>query len=644
MSTVVPPHPPQEENALVKTGGDSLLARVDSPEDLRRLSEEDLPRLAEEVRKFTIASVAETGGHLGASLGVVELTTAIHYVFDTPHDRLIWDVGHQSYPHKILTGRKNQMGGLRTQGGISGFTKRDESPYDPFGAGHSSTSISAALGMALAARAKGEKRRAIAVIGDGALSAGLAFEALNNAGHEDPKNLIVILNDNEMSISKNVGALSNYLSRILSGRVYSKFRNGAETVLEKISPDLKEAARRAEGHVKGMFTPGTLFEELGFTYFGPVDGHDFNQLIPTLQNIKRLESPILLHVVTRKGKGYAPAEHNPCTYHGVRPFDPATGEIAKERNPAPSFTKVFAERLTELAHADQRINAITAAMPEGTGLNLFEQRFPGRFFDVGIAEQHAVTFAAGLAAEGLIPVVAIYSTFLQRAYDQIIHDVALQGLPVVFALDRGGLVGADGATHAGAYDMAFLRTVPGLSLMAPADENELRNMLTAAVALGKPVALRYPRGKALGLPEEEIAPTPYGVGRKLRDGKEASIAAVGSMVHPALAAAEILAEEGIHAAVYDMRWIKPLDENMLREAAAAPFLLTVEEGTVCGGFGSGVLEFLAADGLLGNGLTAKIAGIPDRYIPHGSPRDLLAELGLSAEGIAAAVRDGVKGT
>ena len=617
------------------------LELIDDPSALRGLTEEDLPKLASAVRAFTIDTVAKTGGHLGASLGVVELTIALHYVFNTPEDRLLWDVGHQSYPHKILTGRRTQLHTLRQPHGLSGFTKRSESPYDPFGAGHSSTSISAALGMAMANHQLGNKRKAIAVIGDGAMSAGMAFEALNNAGrYKDDINLIVILNDNEMSISPNVGALSSYLSRILSGRMYTRFKDGTGKVLGKISTPLLGAARRAEEHVKGMLTPGTLFEELGFDYFGPVNGHDFSQLLPTLRNIKMLEGPILLHVVTQKGKGFAPAEANPCTYHGVPPFDRQTGAIPHS-NDQPTYTKIFSTTLVALARKNPKIMAITAAMPEGTGLSDFQETFPDRFFDVGIAEQHAVTFAAGLACEGYIPVVAIYSTFLQRGYDQIMHDVVLQALPVVFVLDRAGLVGADGPTHAGTFDLSFLRTMPDLVIMAPADENELRCMLATAMVLGKPVAIRYPKGVTLGLDPQPIDILPVGIGRCLREGTQVALVAVGSLVHPAHQAAILLEKEGISVSVFDFRFIKPLDKQRLRQAAQHPYLATLEENSICGGFGSAVLEFLAHDGLLDAGQKVRIWGLPDRFISQGSQNALRAELQLDAEGIAQRVRQWV---
>jgi 1-deoxy-D-xylulose-5-phosphate synthase len=615
---------------------------IQDPRALRLLSEEELPHLADWVRTLTIDTVARTGGHLGASLGVVELTIALHYVFNTPDDRLIWDVGHQSYPHKILTGRREQMHTLRQRHGLSGFTKRSESVYDPFGAGHSSTSISAALGMAMANHHLGNDRKAIAVIGDGAMSAGMAFEALNNAGrYKEDLNLLVILNDNEMSISPNVGALSSYLSRILSGRVYTRLKDGTGKVLGKISTPLLGAARRAEEHMKGILTPGMLFEELGLDYFGPINGHDFGQLLPTLRNIKALRGPVLLHVVTQKGKGYAPAEANPCTYHGVPPFDRQTGVIPQESG-KPTYTSVFSETLLELARKHDKIMAITAAMPEGTGLSAFQESFPERFFDVGIAEQHAVTFAAGLACEGYIPVVAIYDTFLQRGYDQLIHDVVLQHLPVIFVLDRAGLVGADGPTHAGTMDLTFLRAVPELIIMAPGDEHELRSMLTSAVALGKPVAIRYPKGCTLGLPRRPVEMIPVGVGRCLRSGEQVALAAVGSMVYPALQAAEILAAEGISVEVCDFRFVKPLDGQLLRQAARLPYLATLEENTVCGGFGAAVLEFLARDGLLDGGRQVRNWGLPDQFVPQGSQSALLAELQLDAMGIAERVRQWLK--
>lgn len=620
----------------------SLLETIHEPHQLRALPEQALRQLADELREFTIDSVSKTGGHLGASLGVVELTIALHYIFDTPEDRLIWDVGHQSYPHKILTGRRNRMETLRQRHGLSGFTNRTESRYDPFGAGHSSTSISAALGMALASRHQGSKRHSIAVIGDGAMTAGMVFEALNNAGeYQKEINMIVILNDNEMSISANVGAFSAYLSRIMSGRMYTRFKGGTGKVLGRISPPLLDAARKAEEHMKGMLTPGTLFEELGFDYFGPIDGHDFNQLLPTLRNVKQLPGPILVHVITKKGKGFIPAEHNPCTYHGVSPFDRSQG-ILPARDVTPSYTQVFSDTLVELAQTNPKIMAITAAMPEGTGLTEFNERFPDRCFDVGIAEQHAVTFAAGLACEGYIPVVAIYSTFLQRAYDQIIHDVVLQKLPVVFALDRAGLVGSDGPTHAGVFDLSFLRAIPDLVLMAPADENELRHMLATAIALGGPVAIRYPRGAAMNLPQEPIKILATGIGRILKEGSDLSLIAVGQPVHVALQAALKLEQEGISVGVYDGRFIKPLDVELIRKAAKTKILVTVEENTLLGGFGAAVLECLAQDGQLDQGIKIRNWAIPDRFIPHGSQSELRAELELDQAGIIKRIRQLLK--
>lgn len=622
----------------------SILDKIDTPSALRDLREDELVRLAEELREFTIDTVSRTGGHLGASLGVIELTIALHRVFNTPKDILIWDVGHQSYPHKILTGRRKQMASLRQRGGLSGFTNRAESPYDPFGAGHSSTSISAALGFAIANKLADGNRWSIAIIGDGAMSAGMAFEALNNAGqYKNELDLLVILNDNEMSISRNVGALSAYLSRILSGPVYTRIKGGTSKVLGAISLPLLDAARRAEEHMKGMLIPGTLFEELGMKYFGPIDGHDFRQLLPTLKNIKELNGPLLLHVITRKGKGFPPAEVNPCTYHGVSPFDRKRG-VLPANGIKPTYTQIFSDTLIQLAQGNPKICAITAAMPEGTGLSAFHERFPHRFFDVGIAEQHAVTFAAGLACEGYIPVVAIYSSFLQRAFDQVAHDVVLQKLPVVFALDRAGVVGEDGPTHAGFYDLTFLRSLPELVIMAPADDNQLRHMLKTAVELGGPVAIRYPRGTALTSEKaQKPEPMAIGSGRVLCEGEHVSVLAIGATVHPAFLAAEKLRHEGIRVGVYDLRFIKPLDENLIRHAAStAPVVLTVEENTVCGGVGAAVLEFLAANGLLDHGLKIRNLGVPDRIVPHGSPQILRSELKLDASGIENVIRDLLK--
>ncbi|HAT49554.1 MAG: 1-deoxy-D-xylulose-5-phosphate synthase [Nitrospirae bacterium] len=617
-----------------------ILDKITHPSVLRDLREDELVRLAEELRELTIDVVSRTGGHLGASLGVVELTIALHRVFNTPKDLLIWDVGHQSYPHKILTGRRHQMSTLRQRGGLAGFTNRTESPFDPFGTGHSSTSISAALGFAIANKLDGGDRWSIAVIGDGAMSAGMAFEALNNAGqYKNDLDLLVVLNDNEMSISRNVGAMSAYLNRILSGPVYTRLKGGTGKVLGAISLPLLDAARRAEEHMKGMLIPGTLFEELGMKYFGPIDGHDFRQLLPTLKNIRELNGPLLLHVVTKKGKGFPPAEVNPCTYHGVSPFDRTKGVLATNGT-KPTYTQVFSDTLIGLAKENPKICAITAAMPEGTGLSGFHEHFPDRFFDVGIAEQHAVTFAAGLACDGYIPVVAIYSTFMQRAFDQVAHDVVLQKLPVIFALDRAGIVGEDGPTHAGIYDLTFLRALPDLVIMAPADDNQLRHMLFTAIHLGKPVAIRYPRGTALSLePPQTPTAIPIGSGRVLYEGDQVSILAVGSMVHPAFLAAQKLQSEGIRVGVYDLRFIKPLDADLIRRAVAtASIVLTVEENTVCGGFGAAVLEFLAADGLLERGLKVRNLGVPDRITPHGAPNLLRNELKLDTDGIIETIR------
>ncbi|MBF0133067.1 MAG: 1-deoxy-D-xylulose-5-phosphate synthase [Magnetococcales bacterium] len=617
-----------------------ILDKITHPSVLRDLREDELVRLAEELRELTIDVVSRTGGHLGASLGVVELTIALHRVFNTPKDLLIWDVGHQSYPHKILTGRRHQMSTLRQRGGLAGFTNRTESPFDPFGTGHSSTSISAALGFAIANKLDGGDRWSIAVIGDGAMSAGMAFEALNNAGqYKNDLDLLVVLNDNEMSISRNVGAMSAYLNRILSGPVYTRLKGGTGKVLGAISLPLLDAARRAEEHMKGMLIPGTLFEELGMKYFGPIDGHDFRQLLPTLKNIRELNGPLLLHVVTKKGKGFPPAEVNPCTYHGVSPFDRTKGVLATNGT-KPTYTQVFSDTLIGLAKENPKICAITAAMPEGTGLSGFHEHFPDRFFDVGIAEQHAVTFAAGLACDGYIPVVAIYSTFMQRAFDQVAHDVVLQKLPVIFALDRAGIVGEDGPTHAGIYDLTFLRALPDLVIMAPADDNQLRHMLFTAIHLGKPVVIRYPRGTALSLePPQTPTAIPIGSGRVLYEGDQVSILAVGSMVHPAFLAAQKLQNEGIRVGVYDLRFIKPLDAELIRRAVAtAPIVLTVEENTVCGGFGAAVLEFLAADGLLDRGIKIRTLGVPDRITHHGAPNLLRNELKLDADGIIETIR------
>ncbi len=617
-----------------------LLPRIDSPSDLRKLSRNELPALAVELRDHVLQSVARTGGHLSSNLGTVELTIALHYVFDTPNDRLVWDVGHQTYPHKILTGRRDRMGTLRQQGGISGFPRRDESPYDTFGTAHSSTSISAALGMALASRLKGENRRTVAIIGDGAMSAGMAFEALNNGGvpHAGiPADMLVVLNDNDMSISPPVGALNKYLARLMSGRFYTAAREGAKSVL-KNAPPLFELARRLEEHAKGMVNPGTIFEEFGFNYVGPIDGHDLEALIPTLQNLREARGPQFLHVVTKKGFGYQRAEADPINYHGPGKFDPAVGIVKPATPPKTTFTQVFGQWLCDMAAADERLVAITPAMREGSGLVEFERRFPARYHDVGIAEQHAVTFAAGLACEGLKPVVAIYSTFLQRGYDQLIHDVAIQNLPVVFAMDRAGLVGADGATHAGAYDIAFLRCVPNMAVLAPADERECRQALTTAFHRDHPTAVRYPRGAGAGVAiEPQLDVLPWGKGEIRRTAERpaargsggaqrVAILAFGTLLYPSLVAAQAL-----DATVANMRFVKPLDTELVLELARThDALVTVEEGCTMGGAGSAVLEALAAAGV---SLPVLNLGLPDAFIEHGDPARLLADIGLDAAGI-----------
>ena len=618
-----------------------LLESIDDPSALRRLPRAQLKELADELRECVLHNVAKTGGHLSSNLGTVELTIALHYVFNTPHDRLVWDVGHQTYPHKILTGRREGMPTLRQLGGISGFPRRDESEYDTFGTAHSSTSISAALGMAHAARLKGENRRVAAVIGDGALTGGMAFEALNHGGADGGAGLadiLVVLNDNDMSISPPVGALNKHLARLMSGTFYSAAREGAKSVLK--GTPLYEFAKRFEEHTKGMVVPGTIFEELGFTYVGPIDGHDLDALIPTLENLRGKRGPQFLHVITKKGYGYKLAEADPVNYHGPSKFDPAVGLQKPATPPRPTFTQIFGQWLCDMAEADERLVAITPAMREGSGLVEFEQRFPKRYHDVGIAEQHAVTFAAGLACEGLKPVLAIYSTFLQRGYDQLIHDVALQNLPVVFALDRGGLVGADGATHAGAYDMAFVRCVPNLSMLTPSDENECRQALTTAFRHGSPVAVRYPRGSGCGAEiEKALTEWPWGKGVVRRRGQRLAILAFGTLLHPALQVAERLG-----ATVADMRFVKPLDAALVLELARShEGLVTVEEGCTMGGAGSAVLECLAAAGV---NLPVQVLGLPDRFVEHGDPAKLLALCGLDAAGIEKSItqRFGVRPT
>ncbi len=612
-----------------------LLESIDDPSALRRLPRAQLKELADELRECVLHNVAKTGGHLSSNLGTVELTIALHCVFNTPHDRLVWDVGHQTYPHKILTGRREGMPTLRQLGGISGFPRRDESEYDTFGTAHSSTSISAALGMALAARQKGEDRKAVAVIGDGAMTAGMAFEALNNAGVERDARLLVVLNDNDMSISPPVGALNRYLAQLMSGQFYSTARNVGRSVLGQVPP-LFELAKRLEQGAKGMVTPATLFEKFGFNYIGPIDGHDLDALIPTLENIRELmqdkAGPQFLHVVTKKGQGYKLAEADPVAYHGPGKFDPAVGLVKPATPPKPTFTQVFGQWLCDMAEHDQRLVGITPAMREGSGMVEFHRRFPGRYYDVGIAEQHAVTFAAGMATEGLKPVVAIYSTFLQRGYDQLIHDVAIQNLPVVFALDRAGLVGADGATHAGNYDIAYLRCIPNVSLACPADERECRQLLSTAFAQDHPVAVRYPRGAGVGVePLNDLDALPFGKGEIRRTGQRIAILAFGTLLYPALQAAERLG-----ATVVNMRWAKPLDTELLLQVAAShEALVTLEEGAIMGGAGSAVAEALAAAGVVKSLLQL---GLPDEFIEHGDPARLLALQGLDATGIEAAVR------
>jgi len=613
-----------------------LLSRVNDPADVRKLTRAELKTLATELRAFVIDSVSKTGGHLSSNLGTVELTVALHHVFNTPNDRLVWDVGHQTYPHKILTGRRERMHTLRQLGGISGFPRRDESPYDTFGTAHSSTSISAALGMALAAKRKGEQRHAVAIIGDGAMTAGMAFEALNNAGVQDC-NLLVILNDNDMSISPPVGALNRYLAQLMSGQFYAAAKDVGKSVLKNVPP-LLELAKRLEQQAKGMVVPATLFEKFGFNYIGPIDGHDLDSLIPTLENIKSLPGPQFLHVVTKKGQGYKLAEADPVAYHGPGKFDPSVGLTPAATPAKTTFTQVFGQWLCDMADKDQRLVGITPAMREGSGMVEFHRRFPDRYYDVGIAEQHAVTFAAGLACEGVKPVVAIYSTFLQRAYDQLIHDVALQNLPVVFALDRAGLVGADGATHAGAYDIAFVRCIPNMALACPADERECRQLLTSAFEHSGPVAVRYPRGSGAGAaPLPDLAGLPFGKGEVRRTRQETgpgpriAILAFGTLLYPALQAGEAL-----DATVANMRWAKPLDTALLLELAHQhDALVTVEEGCIQGGAGSAVCEALNAAGVTKPVLQL---GLADEFIEHGDQARLLALQGLDAQGMERAIR------
>jgi len=618
------------KNIMTNSNKYPLLDTLESPEALRRLEPCQLQEVAEELRAFLLESVSQSGGHLAAGLGTVELTIALHYVFDTPEDKLVWDVGHQAYPHKILTGRRDRMGTIRKKDGLSAFPKRDESPYDCFGVGHSSTSISAALGMAIAAALNGRPLHAVAIIGDGGLTGGMAFEALNHAGVLDA-NLLVILNDNEMSISPNVGALNNYLAKILSGKFYTGIREGSKQLLRQHMPSVWELARRAEEHVKGMVVPGTLFEELGFNYIGPVDGHDMNTLVTTLRNLRELSGPRFLHIVTRKGKGYLPAEQDPVAYHGVSSFDPSQDHLPPAKPGTPSYTEIFGRWLCDMAERDHRLTGITPAMREGSGLVEFSERFPERYFDVGIAEQHAVTLAAGQACEGYKPVVAIYSTFLQRAYDQLIHDVALQNLPVLFAIDRAGLVGPDGPTHAGSFDLSFMRCIPNLVVMTPADENECRQMLYTGFMHAGPSAVRYPRGRGPGvdiLPEMNALP--IGQAEVRRQGSGLALLAFGCMV----ATAEAVGSK-LSATVVNMRFVKPLDESLILELARTHSgFVTLEDNAVAGGAGSAVNELLMAHRLF---LPVLNLGLTDRFLEHGSREQLLAEAGLDEAGVEAAI-------
>ncbi|AAR34016.1 1-deoxy-D-xylulose-5-phosphate synthase [Geobacter sulfurreducens] len=616
----------------------TLLDTITCPADLKKIPRDQLPALAEEIRAFLLETVSRTGGHLASNLGVVELSIALHYCFDSPTDRFVWDVGHQAYTHKILTGRRDRFHTQRQYGGISGFPKRSESSHDAFDTGHSSTSISAGLGMAMARELRGGSNKVVAVIGDGSMTGGIAFEALNQAGHLK-KNLIVVLNDNEMSISPNVGAFSSFVSRKLTGSYFRELKKEVQGLLQNIpaiGKDILQFARRAENSLKGFLTPGMLFEALGFDYIGPIQGHNLPQLLEVFENARGLDGPVVVHVMTTKGKGYVPAETNPSAFHGVGPFDVATGKTTGSKPGAASYTGIFGDTLAQLARENEKIVAITAAMPDGTGLTGFAKEFPERFFDVGIAEQHAVTFAAGLAAEGFRPVTAIYSTFLQRAYDQVFHDVCLQNLPVVFALDRGGVVGDDGPTHHGVFDLSYLRHLPGMTLMAPKDENELRHMLKTAVSHDGPIALRYPRGAGCGIPlDQELREIPIGTGEILAEGDDVAIIAIGITVLPALEAARTLAEKGIRATVINARFVKPLDREMILQAARRTgCIITAEENALQGGFGSAVLELLADEGM--TGVRVKRLGIPDRFVEQGPQPQLRADLGIDAAGIAAA--------
>jgi 1-deoxy-D-xylulose-5-phosphate synthase len=618
-----------------------ILDKIRNTNDLRNLGQEELPELAGEIRQEILNVVSKTGGHFASSLGVVDLTIAMHYAFDTPHDRIVWDVGHQTYAHKILTGRRAQFATLRQFGGISGFPKREESPCDHFDVGHASTSISAALGIAAARDIKGENYRVIAVIGDGSISAGLAFEGMNQAGHLR-KNLVVILNDNEMSISPNVGALSSYLSRMLTGHFYTKLRQDAKHFLQgipKVGESMFNFAKRAEDSIKGLMVPGMLFEDLGFQYIGPIDGHNIDHLLETFKNIREYTWPVLVHVITKKGKGCDFAECNPSQYHGIPPFDPATGKTITKKQSIASYTEVFGRTMIRLAEDDEKLVAISAAMSEGTGLDKFAEHYPDRFFDVGIAEPHGITFACGLAVEGLHPVAAIYSTFTQRAYDQVVHDLCMQNLPVTLALDRAGLVGEDGPTHHGVFDIAYLRHVPNIVVMAPKDENEFQHMIKTAVEHPGPTAVRYPRGIGCGVPmDQELKALPIGKAEVIKEGNDAVIVAIGNMVCPSIEAAKKLSEEGVAVAVVNARFVKPLDKELILSfAKKTGRVITVEEHTLLGGFGSAVLECLDANGV--TGVKTFRIGLPDAYIEHGSQKELRQKYGLDAEGIYASVKE-----
>ncbi|PLY17126.1 MAG: 1-deoxy-D-xylulose-5-phosphate synthase [Sedimenticola sp.] len=619
----------QEKTGNPAASNRSLLETVDFPQDLRQLPESQLPVLSSELRNFLIKTVSQTGGHLAAGLGVVELTVALHYVFNTPEDRLVWDVGHQAYPHKILTGRREQMARLRQKDGISGFPRREESAYDTFGTGHSSTSIGAALGMAAAAKHNGKRKQIVAVIGDAAIGGGMAFEAMNHAGALD-LDLLVVLNDNDMSISAPVGAVRNHLARVLSSKFYTQVREGGKSALSKM-PSISELVGRWEEHMKGMVMPGTMFEELGFNYIGPIDGHDLETLVATMKNMKAMHGPRLLHVVTQKGRGYKPAEGDPCVYHGVTPFNLETGKMDKPAASGPTYTQVFGEWLVDLADEDERMAAVTPAMCEGSGMVRFAKAFPERYFDVGIAEQHALTFAAGMACEGIKPVVAIYSTFLQRGYDQLVHDIALQNLDVTFAVDRAGQVGADGATHAGSFDISYARAIPNLVLMAPADENECRKLLQTAYEYEGPALVRYPRGTGPGVAVEKVLETlPLGKGEVRRRGGKVCLLAFGSMLHTALQVAEQL-----DASVVNMRFIKPLDEALvLQMAESHDLLVTLEENVVMGGAGSAVNEFLARNQ---HSIRVCNLGLPDHFIEQATPAEQLADAGLDLAGVLRSV-------